>query len=120
MGLRLQRAALSELLAHPAHRGHAKTQELGDLTGAFAAFVELQNAPAHRQRYGSHRHTLANNSLFVKLHHLWKRSKRGFFQSICATHLVVLSMSEPVIAQGKDWQNRDDEAQSQHPVRAER
>jgi len=29
-------------------------------------------------------------------------------------------MSEPVIVQGKDWQKRDDEAQSRHPVRAER
>jgi transposase len=53
-----RRAALPEPLPHPPHRRHAVTRKLRDLAGAFAAFLELQNAPAHRQRYGSHRHTL--------------------------------------------------------------
>src|SRR5487761_1203864 len=58
MGLGLQRAALPEPLAHPAHRRHAKPQKFRDLSSALAFFIELQNALAHRNRYGSHEHTL--------------------------------------------------------------
>jgi len=36
MGLRLERAPRLELLAHPAHRRHAKTRKRRDLAGAFA------------------------------------------------------------------------------------
>src|ERR1700693_2757913 len=80
MGLGLERAALPELLAHPAHRRHAETRKLCDLAGAFAPFIELQNAPAHRHRYRSHRHTLSNNLSFVKLHNLWKCPKMFILQ----------------------------------------
>src|SRR6266851_973265 len=75
MGLRLQRAALPELLAHPAHRRHAKPQKFRDLSSALVPFIELQNAPTHGKRYGSHKHTLSHIFLFVKLHYLWKCSK---------------------------------------------
>jgi len=34
--------------------------------------------------------------------------------------VVFLSMSERVTVQGKDWQQRDDEAQSRHLIRAKR
>src|SRR5271165_2859449 len=34
--------------------------------------------------------------------------KQGLFQSICAIHLVLLSMSARVTVQGKDWQKRDE------------
>ena len=36
------------------------------------------------------------------------------------TFFLSLPMSERVTLQGKDWQKRDDEAQSRHPIRAER
>src|SRR5216684_675323 len=74
MGLRLQRAALPELLAHPAHRRHAKPQKFRDLSSALVPFIELQNAPTHGKRYGSHKRTLSHLFLFVKLYYLWKCS----------------------------------------------
>ncbi|MGB8493537.1 MAG: alpha/beta fold hydrolase, partial [Candidatus Acidiferrum sp.] len=45
-----------------------------DLSRALALFIELQNALAHRNRYGSHKHTLPHTFPFVKLHYLWKCS----------------------------------------------
>jgi hypothetical protein len=42
------------------------------------------------------------------------------FTPFLPIHLVLLSMSERVTVQGKDWQKRDDEAQSRHPIRAKR
>ena len=81
MSPRLQRAALLKLLAHAAYCGHAKTKKLGNFARALASLVKLQNALAHRNRYGSHEHTVLHIFPFVKLHYLWKRSsvrrKRG-------------------------------------------
>jgi hypothetical protein len=37
---------------------------------------------------------------------------------ICARHLIRLSMSTQVTVRGKDWQERNDEAQSLLPVRS--
>ena len=54
MGLRLERAALLELLPDPAHRRHAKAEKVRDLAGAFALFIELQDALARRHGYRSH------------------------------------------------------------------
>ena len=54
----LQRASLPKLLAHAPHRRDAKTRKLRDLSRALSAVVEFQNAPADRNRYGSHEHTL--------------------------------------------------------------
>ena len=54
MGLRLEGAALLELLAHPAHGGDAITRKSGDLAGAFALFVELENSFPDRQGDGFH------------------------------------------------------------------
>src|SRR6267143_1108340 len=51
---RLQRAALLKLLAHAAHRGHAKTEHLCNFASALALLVEVQNSPAHRNRDGRH------------------------------------------------------------------
>src|SRR5208282_1739851 len=70
----LERAALLELLAHPTHRRHAKAQKLRDLSSALALLIELQNALAHRNRYGSHEHTVPHTFPLVKLHYLWKCS----------------------------------------------
>jgi len=77
MSPRLQRAALLKLLAHAAYCGHAKTKKLGNFARALASLVKLQNALAHRNRYGSHEHTVLHIFPFVKLHYLWKRSKVG-------------------------------------------
>ncbi|MCI0353960.1 MAG: hypothetical protein L0099_02820, partial [Acidobacteria bacterium] len=74
MSLWLQRAALVKLLAHAAHRGHAKTEKLRNLASAFASLIELQNSPAQRDRDGRHSPTLPQERLSVKLHHLWKCS----------------------------------------------
>src|SRR5882672_9240280 len=79
MSLWQKRAALPKLLAHSAHRRHTKPQELRNLPGALAPFIKLQNALAHRNRYGSHEHTLPYAFLFIKLYYLWKCSKQ-----ICA------------------------------------
>src|SRR6266566_5125184 len=76
MSPRLERAALPKLLAHPAYRRHAKTEKLGNLASALASLVELENPPPHRDRNGSHGPTLSHNHVSVKLHHLWKCSKR--------------------------------------------
>src|SRR5882672_7172251 len=75
MSLWQKRAALPKLLAHSAHRRHTKPQELRNLPGALAPFIKLQNALAHRNRYGSHEHTLPYAFLFIKLYYLWKCSK---------------------------------------------
>src|SRR5882762_2466676 len=74
MSLWPKRAALPKLLAHSAHRRHTKPQELRNLPGALAPFIKLQNALAHRNRYGSHEHTLPYASLLIKLYYLWKCS----------------------------------------------
>jgi hypothetical protein len=74
MSLRLERAALPEPLAHPAHRSQAKPQQFRDLSRALALLIELQNALAHRNRHGSHEHTLLHAFPLVKLHYLWKCS----------------------------------------------
>src|SRR6266566_6431663 len=76
MSPRLERAALPKLLAHPAYRRHAKTEKFGNLASALASLVELENPPPHRDRNGSHGPTLSHNHVSVKLHHLWKCSKR--------------------------------------------
>src|SRR5271155_1075491 len=64
MRLRLQRTALPKLLAHPAHRRHAKTEKLSNLASALAPFIELNNPLAHGDRYGSHSHTLCHTIAF--------------------------------------------------------
>src|SRR5713226_1809700 len=74
MSLWQKRAALPILLAHSAHRRHTKPQEFRNLPGALAPFIKLQNALAHRNRYGSHGHTLPYAFLFIKLYYLWKCS----------------------------------------------
>src|SRR5260370_31896599 len=96
MGLRLQRAALPELLAHPAHRRHAKPQKFRDLSSDLVPCIELQNAPTHGKRYGSHKHTLSHIFLFVKLHELWKcsnvrneRRRAPLAKSTSLTHYAI-------------------------------
>src|ERR1700678_1095582 len=54
MGLRLECAALLELLPDPAHGCHTETQTLRDLTGAFALLIEPDDALARGKRYRSH------------------------------------------------------------------
>ena len=78
MSLWQKRAALPILLAHSAHRRHTKPQEFRNLPGALAPFIKLQNALAHRNRYGSHGHTLPYAFLFIKLYYLWKCSNQHF------------------------------------------
>src|SRR5713226_6501825 len=94
MGLRLQRAALPELLAHPAHRRHAKPQKFRDLSSALVPFIELQNAPTHGKRYGSHKRTLSHLFLFVKLYYLWKCSS----DEKCRTKLLPRPMVQATLA----------------------
>src|SRR5712691_8255186 len=77
MSLWQKRAALPILLAHSAHRRHTKPQEFRNLPGALAPFIKLQNALAHRNRYGSHGHTLPYAFLFIKLYYLWKCAKES-------------------------------------------
>ena len=50
MSLRLERAALLELLPDPTHRGHAKAEKLRDFAGALALFIELQYCARARER----------------------------------------------------------------------
>ncbi len=50
MGSRPQGAPLVKLLAHAAHRRHAKTTKLRDLASALAPLVQLQNVLAYRHR----------------------------------------------------------------------
>src|ERR1017187_693471 len=76
MGLGLEGAALLELLPNPAHRRHTKTKKLRDVAGALALFVELDDSLPGRQWDRSHAHTLPHRSAFVKLHNLWKCSRR--------------------------------------------
>jgi len=64
--LGLQRTVLPKLLAHPAHRRYAKTEKLGNLASALAAFIELKNPPTHRDRYGSHGHILCHTIAFLR------------------------------------------------------
>ena len=54
VGLRLERPAIFELLAHPPNCRHAKTEPVGNLPGAFALVIKLQNALTHRHRDRSH------------------------------------------------------------------
>ena len=54
MSLRLQRAAFLELLAHPAHGGHAESQALGDVGGLPTLIVQRNDSFPHGQRYRFH------------------------------------------------------------------
>src|SRR5580692_7537360 len=45
-------------------------------------------------------------------------AKRRLFQSICAIHLVPLSMSVQMTVEGKNWYKRNDEARGWHLIRA--
>ena len=63
---RLQRTALPKLLAHPAYRRDTKTEKLGNLASALAAFIELKNALTHGDRYGSHGHILCHTIAILK------------------------------------------------------
>jgi hypothetical protein len=54
MGLGLERAALSKVLPHAAHRGGAITQSQCDLAGASALFVKFENPFSNDDRYGFH------------------------------------------------------------------
>jgi hypothetical protein len=54
MGLRLEGAALPELLPNPAHRRHAKTQKFRDLAGAFVLLMEPDDTLARGKRHRSH------------------------------------------------------------------
>jgi hypothetical protein len=65
MSPRLQRAALLKLLAHTAHRRHAKTKPLRDFACAFASLVELEDPPAYRNRHGRHALTLSQDAFSV-------------------------------------------------------
>ena len=49
VGLRLQRAALLELLPDPSHGRDAKAEKLRNVAGAFALFIEVDDAFADRQ-----------------------------------------------------------------------
>jgi hypothetical protein len=77
MGLRLECAALLELLPDPARGRHTKTKNLREVAGAFALFVEPDDSLACRQRDCSHDPALPYRSTQVKLYHLWKCSKSG-------------------------------------------
>jgi len=44
MRLRLERAPCLELLPDPAYRRHTETEELGNVAGAFALFIEVDDA----------------------------------------------------------------------------
>lgn len=73
MGLRLERAACSELLADPAHRRDAVAETGGDLGRALSLVVELNDALANGDGdsfHGQKSITLPSNTL----HYLWKRS----------------------------------------------
>ena len=54
MSLGFQRAALLEVLAHAAHGGHAIAQTDGNLPGAFAQIIQVENALTHRDRNRFH------------------------------------------------------------------
>ena len=66
------KSTVFEVLSHPTHSRHAVAEAGGDLTGAFALFVELKDAFAHNHRYGFHAHTVALQLKQHKLYHLWK------------------------------------------------
>jgi hypothetical protein len=58
VGLWIQGAAFFEVLAHPAHGGHAVAKAGGDLGGALALVVELDDALADGHGNGFHAHSL--------------------------------------------------------------
>jgi hypothetical protein len=74
VSLRFHGAPRLEVLAHPAHGGHAVAAKRRDLGGAFALFVEFQDAFAQRHRYGFHPHILPSRPCLVKLYYLCKCS----------------------------------------------
>src|ERR1035438_437802 len=74
MRLGLQRATLAKLLAHAAHRRHAETGKLCDLSRLLALPVKFKNALPQGDRYGSHAPTLPQALVFLKLHYSWKCS----------------------------------------------
>src|ERR1035437_6802152 len=75
MRLGLQRAALAKLLAHAAHRRHAETGKLCDLSRVLALLVKFKNALPQGDRYGSHAPTLPQALAVLKLLYLWKPSR---------------------------------------------
>jgi hypothetical protein len=79
----LQRTALPKLLAHPAYRRYAKTEKLGNLTSALAAFIKLQNPLTHGDGYGSHSHILCHTIGFLKSYIIYGNalSKSNEFQN---------------------------------------
>jgi hypothetical protein len=75
VSLGLQCAAFLELLPDPPHGGDTETKKLRNIAGAFALSVEVDDAFADRQWYGSHGDTLPHHHAHVKLHVLWNCSK---------------------------------------------
>src|SRR5208283_5838563 len=76
MRLGLQRAALAKLLAHAAHRRHAETGKLCDVSRVLALLVKFENALAQGNRYRLHAPTLPQAFTFCKLHYSWKCSSK--------------------------------------------
>ena len=74
VSLGLQRAAFLELLPDPPHGGHTETKKLRNVVGAFALLIEVDDAFADRQWYGSQGNTLPHRHARVKLHVLWNCS----------------------------------------------
>jgi hypothetical protein len=83
-----------KLLPHPAHRRDTETKERRNFIGAFALFVEVDDSFANGQRNGAHDSTLPPRAQFVKLHVLWKCSKRGDDMEIANTKSPALYRTE--------------------------
>ena len=62
VGLRLQRPSGFEVLAHPAHGGDALAEAGGNLAGALALVVELEDAFTHGDRDSFHAPSLPQPS----------------------------------------------------------
>jgi hypothetical protein len=72
MGLGLERAALSKVLANAAHRGGAITQGQRDLAGAPALLVKFENLFSNDGRYGFH---AANLLCGTTYHYIWEGAR---------------------------------------------
>src|ERR1019366_8179095 len=95
MRLGLQRAALAKLLAHAAHRRHAETGKLCDLSRVLALPVKFKNALPQGDRYGSHAPLLPEALGDFKLHYLVKCYSSCLVDACALCNQVALSIRRP-------------------------
>ncbi len=81
MGLRLQRAARLELLAHPAHSGNTLAEAAGRRGRALALVIKFEDAVVDRHRDRSHCAALAATSTST-LQYLWNGLNQHFLKCL--------------------------------------